>query len=597
MTNANPVYLSSRAPSTPADRKLRDELQERFVRELWYLIAAVSVLLVIIRLTRFLLSRISSKTPATSQTSEKGDIERLSSPSSGKRALRNTFSAFATTFKIIAFRLTLPIGSQSRTTIAEVTFIAGYIIAVLTWLFVETRHLQPVFWQDRAGHLAACQVPLIVALAGKNNIISFFTGIGHEKLNVLHRASARTCLLLAWIHALGRINSGLPPQFDFTHDWVRAGAVAISAFTLATFLSFRPIRHIAFEFFLISHIVLIAIFIICGFFHAGKQGFGAYFWPALVIWAADRCARVVHVLWNSRTSQEQSSKATVELLAEDTVRVTLRRRMDWTPGQHAYLIVPSVSAIPFEAHPFTMASVPKRVAATEDNEIVFLIRGRGGFTQRLKEYARSHASNSLPVYLDGPYGNPPNLHKYSTCILIAGGSGISYTLAQLHDLVHNHKGDKSSVRRVVFLWAVRDGGHLSWVTKVLSDALAAAPPALSIEPRVYVTGPNYSTPSIPKLDSDIEGSVSSLDSPDKEINELPIYTALKLTHGRPSIKKLLHEEILSTVGPVSVDVAGPSALTEAIRQALCKYPASADAALKGVPSVTLHVETFGMVTG
>lgn len=37
---------------------------------------------------------------------------------------------------------------------------------------VTARNLDFVFWEDRAAHMASCQVPLIVALAGKNNVIS-----------------------------------------------------------------------------------------------------------------------------------------------------------------------------------------------------------------------------------------------------------------------------------------------------------------------------------------------------------------------------------------------------------------------------------------
>lgn len=51
--------------------------------------------------------------------------------------------------------------------------------------------------------------------------------------------------------------SRLPEKFDFTHDWVRAGALGLTAFTLAAIFSIRPIRNAFFEFFLISHIVLI----------------------------------------------------------------------------------------------------------------------------------------------------------------------------------------------------------------------------------------------------------------------------------------------------------------------------------------------------
>lgn len=60
--------------------------------------------------------------------------------------------------------------------------------------------LDEFFWEDRAAHLASCQLPLIVALAGKNNIVSckayylstlyctnssllVFTGVGHEKVS------------------------------------------------------------------------------------------------------------------------------------------------------------------------------------------------------------------------------------------------------------------------------------------------------------------------------------------------------------------------------------------------------------------------------
>lgn len=230
-----------------------------------------------------------------------------------------------------------------------------------------------------------------------------------------------------------------------------AGAIALVAFTLATFISFRPIRNTAFEFFLISHIVLIAyvwiihsvdivshvcrIFVICGYFHAREEGlvylhrrtssadviyrsFGAYFWSGLVVWAADRVLRFCRILWNNRGGN--ATKATVELLAEDTTRVTIRRRMNWTPGQHAYLIFPTVSKLPSEAHPFTIASIPTTIEGTNERELVFLIRGQGGFTRRLQQHVTSSSSEPVPVYIDGPYGNPPNLHVFSTCILIAG---------------------------------------------------------------------------------------------------------------------------------------------------------------------------------
>jgi ferric-chelate reductase len=51
------------------------------------------------------------------------------------------------------------------------------------------------------------------------------------------------------------------------------------------------------------------------------------------------------------------TQASVELLATDTVRLTLRREMLWRPGQHVFLNLPGISAFPAELHPFTIASI------------------------------------------------------------------------------------------------------------------------------------------------------------------------------------------------------------------------------------------------
>lgn len=121
----------------------------------------------------------------------------------------------------------------------------------------------------------------------------------------------------------------------------------------------------------------------------------------------------------------QHCTATVELISADTVRLTLRRRLNWRPGQHAYVILPTVSDLPTEAHPFTIASIPEPLNNGDDSgdrDIVFLIRGREGFTGRLREHAEANGISTVPALIDGPYGCPPDLTEFSTNILIAGQS-------------------------------------------------------------------------------------------------------------------------------------------------------------------------------
>ncbi|KAH9943327.1 ferric reductase NAD binding domain-containing protein [Epithele typhae] len=570
---------------TPADIALKRVQQTQAVKELWIVIASVVGFLFVVRVLRYACSRLFGRRPSNT----------------GKVSWRRIPAAAAATFRIVAFRL---------------AFTWGYIGTILGLTFVDTKDLTTWFYEDRAAHLASCQLPLIVALAGKNNIISWITGIGHEKLNVLHRAAARTCLLLLWLHALNRALGGCdlsdslqaastdvepasPGSSALNRMCGCTGSGRMTAFTLATILSLRFIRNAFFEYFLISHIVLVGLFIISGYLHARAVEYGDYFWPALVVWAFDRLLRASRLVWNNRARRgtHEYGSALVELISPDTIRLTLRRKMTWRAGQHAY-------RPPTEAHPFSIASIPHALDGAHDGgerDVVFLVRGRSGFTGRLREFAtRNHGTTRVPALIDGPYGCPPNLMRFSTCVLIAGGSGVSYTLPLLLDIVRNVRDGKSLVRRVIFVWAVRQSEHLDWISKTLNEALAVAQPtSLVVEPTVYVTGPSCTMPTIartpympnmsPASDS---GSTKSLEaSIDKT---LPSYSSLKVIHGRPSIRRVLQDGINCSAGPVSVDVSGPTALTQSVCYALSTDIASPASILKGSQPVTLHVETFGM---
>lgn len=139
--------------------------------------------------------------------------------------------------------------------------------------------------------------------------------------------------------------------------------------------------------------------------------------------------------------------AGIELLSPHLVRLRLLRpsHFHWSPGQAAYLIMPGVSTLPFEAHPFTIASVDtaddeaqgdatltveEKEALAETRpywkELVFIINVHSGFTRKLRDIAEK--GGKVKVFVDGPYGKSPDLTGYDTSVLIAGGSGVSFTL-------------------------------------------------------------------------------------------------------------------------------------------------------------------------
>lgn len=54
----------------------------------------------------------------------------------------------------------------------------------------------------RCGLMAFACVPILVALTGKANVLTFFTGISHERLNLLHRWVAWISFALSLFHTL-----------------------------------------------------------------------------------------------------------------------------------------------------------------------------------------------------------------------------------------------------------------------------------------------------------------------------------------------------------------------------------------------------------
>jgi len=103
--------------------------------------------------------------------------------------------------------------------------------------------------------------------------------------------------------------------------------------------------------------------------------------------------------------------------------------------------MPSVSTLPFEAHPFTIASFDSSLLSAtklEDQsessenyetqvlasgapfwkELVFLVNIHGGFTKKLKEVAAT--KGQVKVFVDGPYGLSSDLSSYDMSVSVAG---------------------------------------------------------------------------------------------------------------------------------------------------------------------------------
>lgn len=105
----------------------------------------------------------------------------------------------------------------------------------------------------RCGYVALAQIPLVVLLAGKRNIIGFFVGVGYERLSYLHRWVARVLLLTILIHAGFWFREWIMYNFVArkyqTSEMTRQGTVAGGILLWMVLSSVAPIRGLAYEFF------------------------------------------------------------------------------------------------------------------------------------------------------------------------------------------------------------------------------------------------------------------------------------------------------------------------------------------------------------
>ncbi|GBE84199.1 iron reductase [Sparassis crispa] len=594
------------------DKTIRVGRAKSYPNEVWWFVSCFIFTVAIFQYGSWAISKLLRRR-AAAQEALQNDTEGGGAGPNRRFSVRRLPLAILNAYRVVAFRWTLEIGSWYTLNFAEVFVTCSYIIAIFIWEFgnttdLEGHKLDMTYWGNRAGTIAASQIPLVTALGTKNNVVAYITGISYDKLNYIHRMTARVMFVLLWVHGGAKFNSLDPGEIDAS--WVRAGILAMAAFSLLILVSLRPIRANVYEFFFLTHFSMVLIFLLGAYFHAKDQNMSYYIWPSFIFWALDRFIRLMRVVvFNHQYFWFKSSGSldgTVELLSPHFLRLRLSRppHFHWRPGQTAYLIMPTVSASPFEAHPFTIASVDtsdemggdlekKELGETTPfwKELVFLINVRSGVTKRLATIAQTGAK--VKVAVDGPYGFSPDLSVDDTVVLISGGSGITFTLSSFLGVVNDVRNGKSSCRKIIFIWAIRDAAHIEWISKTLSKALEVAPSYLSISIRIYVTSREPLPATNPKAwdDDSIHGSENSEDkSRAPSLLESP---AVQVVSGRPDLHILLRDEALANTGRMSVTVCGSQAIARACRAAL-RFPVSGPKSiLQGCASVVLHVETFG----
>lgn len=161
----------------------------------------------------------------------------------------------------------------------------------------------------------------------------------------------------------------------------------------------------------------------------------------------------------------------------------------------------------FESHPLTICNAPPNTSCLSERSILLGARARGDWSNALNTYARSElpetkskldedppADVPMQVMLDGPYGGCSiDLGEFENVLLVAGGSGITFTLGLLDDLVGRcvrlRRQGSERTRHIEMAWCVRGFGCLRWFAAQLTEIalIAERDPSLSLHISVFVT--------------------------------------------------------------------------------------------------------------
>jgi NAD(P)H-flavin reductase len=94
----------------------------------------------------------------------------------------------------------------------------------------------------------------------------------------------------------------------------------------------------------------------------------------------------------------------------------------------------------------------------EGKTVWALVQPQRGFSRRIK-YMAGEEKPSL-VWVDGPYGHPPNAFKHDTVLLIADGVGVTAHLLVIKDLLQKYRDRTARTTSIILFWQIETDGKL-----------------------------------------------------------------------------------------------------------------------------------------
>ncbi|ODV63476.1 ferric reductase family protein ASCRUDRAFT_83429 [Ascoidea rubescens DSM 1968] len=314
------------------------------------------------------------------------------------------------------------------------------------------------FLADRAGILAFAHLPLLILLAGRNNLTILLTGLPYKSLIMYHKWTSRMMFLNSTFHgilySLIEIKKGSYLK-SFKTDYFFWGVFSTIVCGILMFQSLHFFRNHYYEIFLYGHILFAGIFFLFIYYHCKRLGWHGYIHLSVLFWASDRVIRIINII------RFGFPIAKIRYLSDDTFKVTIKRRKNWKPFPGCYIFIYFLKGKNFyQSHPFSIID-----SILNPNEITIYIKIKEGITFEIGEMLKKSINNNkeinIRVAVEGPYGHGPNFKNYNNILLIAGGNGIP---GPLYDAINMIKKDGyKNLRYIKLIWVVKNFESIKFI--------------------------------------------------------------------------------------------------------------------------------------
>ncbi|KAJ7118343.1 hypothetical protein C8R44DRAFT_625928 [Mycena epipterygia] len=402
--------------------------------------------------------------------------------------------------------------------VGQMVIVAGYAVFALICIVLQVPLMEN---PNRAGFLALAQLPPVFLFASKNSPLTallFGPGVDYTKLNYIHRWSARFLFLGAAVHGSLWINNHIIWDLPILSQQKEgSGVAALACLCVLVLSSIAPVRRWCYSLFIVVHFLTFPAFFITICYHTLYAS--PWIFPPLAFYGADVVLRLFR--FRVVVGRVEAKDGGLSL-----IHIPLATA-NWRAGQHVQMRA-LVGARGWEAHPLSVCCAPPGVSCLRgpDNQPVGMLlaaRACGDWSRAVHQWAsepefdadeyldeKTSAAKAIAedtntdgrfahLVLDGPYGGPTlRASEYARVLLFAGGSGATFTLGVLDELVGratmnlnlNEKGEVKKAQEVVWCWCVRSFGAINWFAPYLQQiaaraALPGSPIRLRI--RIFVT--------------------------------------------------------------------------------------------------------------